>query len=519
MKNITLKKLASLLLVLALVLGCVACSKSESVAEKAETKTAEETKPAETKQTATTETKTSETAPVAESNDVADEEPEEDVFVIDRSKKAYLDEEGIWRYSANDEIVNLGGKTIALCSWWASEPDTSTNRGLATEEYREEIEELYNFNFEEVKWNNFGDFDEEINNYCSTEGGGDEYQNVIFAVANNWITTPMRNHLFYDLSTLDCIDFTEDKWDVSTSDKMTLQGAVYGMRVGAAEPRGGVYFNKRLLTDAGVDPDSLYQMQADKTWTWEAFEKLCDKLTRDIDGDGIIDIYAMSSFNGDLMNSVCASNGAQIIDIDPETGLFINATNTEKFMKAYDWAHNLRKLYEAPDPTEGENWAYSYDMFKNAEVPIIVSEQYKASDFNANMSADDDFGFVVFPMGPDVDDYNGYSTDNAFVIPGFYDADTAWDIAFAYNLYTEPTPGYEDDDDWQTPYYSVFRDEKSVDETLAILRDHQTACIYPMVPNVNYNNNYWWNIDDMTAAEKSEAMWDEIQALLDAVNL
>ncbi|MBP5653529.1 MAG: hypothetical protein J6X17_08985, partial [Lachnospiraceae bacterium] len=62
-----------------------------------------------------------------------------------------------------------------------------------------------------------------------------------------------------------------------------------------------------------------------------------------------------------------------------------------------------------------------------------------------------------------------------------------------------------------------FCDERAVDETLEILRDHQTACIYKLVPQVNNNNNYWWNIDVETAAERYETMKDEIQMLIDAV--
>lgn len=51
------------------------------------------------------------------------------------------------------------------------------------------------------------------------------------------------------------------------------------MRPEKAEPRKGVFFNKRLLNDAGVDPEEIYDLQAKGEWTWEAFEALCEKLT------------------------------------------------------------------------------------------------------------------------------------------------------------------------------------------------------------------------------------------------
>ena len=509
MKNF--KRIAAILMTLVLVLGCVGCSNSsDDSSNQSSTGTESSKKDDSSSKKSDTSTKTEDTsAGSTESGDADADDEEEEEFVIDRSKKAYIDQDGIYRYSANDEIVDLGGMEVIVGDWWSTDSEPETASEIARAEYIEEMEATYNFTISAQKVWNYGVYDEEYNNYATS--GGDE--NYVLCVANGWITTPMRNGLMYDLSTLDCLDFTDEKWDISTSNKMHLGGGIYGMRAEASEPRGGVYFNYRLLEEAGVDPESLYDMQANHTWTWDAFEELCAKLTRDTDNDGIIDIYAMSSFNGDLMNSICASNGAQIIDYD-ENGNFINATNTEEFLTAYDWAHNLRQLYEAPQP-EGTEWNYSYDMFINAEVCMIVSEEYRASSFNDSMA--DDFGFVVFPMGPDVDDYNGYSTDNAYVIPACYDEETAWNIAFAYNLYTNPTPGYDDDDDWKTPYYAVFRDERAVDETLEILRDHQEACIYPLVPDVNYNNNYWWNIDAETAAERYETMKDEIQALIDAV--
>lgn len=518
MKNF--KKFAALFLVFVMILGCVGCSKDSGSTGEGGGTTATTTTPSTDKKddTTTAPAKTDEPAQTPDAGgdvDTGDAGDDTDVDVpVVRDTKAYVDDDGIWRYSDTDEIVDLGGMTITIGQWFlgTDREDPQTASEIARCDYLDEIESTYHFTIVEEKLGVYGDMPEIVNNFCTS--GGDE--NYVFCVYNNMITTPMRNGLFYDLSSLDCLDLTDtEKWDVSTSEKMHLGDKIYGMRNGSAEPRGGLYFNMRMLEEAGVDPDSIYDMQANHTWTWDAFEDLCKKLTRDTNGDGEIDIYAMSSFCGESMNTIIASNGAQIIDYD-ENGNFINATNTDNFLEAYDWAHTLRQQYEAPQP-EGTEWDYSYGMFMNAEVCMTICEQYHSSTFKQSM--DDDFGFVVFPMGPAMDDYNGYSTDNAYAIPAVYDEERAWNIAFAYNLFTEPTPGYddEDDEDWKTYYYTVFCDERAVDETLAILRDHQTACIYPLVPNVNHDNDYWYNIDVETGAERYETMKDQIQALIDAV--
>ena len=46
-------------------------------------------------------------------------------------------------------------------------------------------------------------------------------------------------------------------------EQFTLGGGVYAMYAGASEARSGVYFNKQVLKDAGIDPESIYDMQAD----------------------------------------------------------------------------------------------------------------------------------------------------------------------------------------------------------------------------------------------------------------
>ena len=41
----------------------------------------------------------------------------------------------------------------------------------------------------------------------------------------------------------------------------TSDGKVYGMRAIPHEATAGIYFNKRLLQEAGIDPESIYELQ------------------------------------------------------------------------------------------------------------------------------------------------------------------------------------------------------------------------------------------------------------------
>lgn len=521
MKN--LKKAAAVFMALCMAIGAIGCSSKgdtsvdKNTATEAPAKndsTVKEEKPEATKAPEKEEAVSEEeTTPAGEAEVATTEtpEPEEAVEPKTFANGIYINEDGIY-CNPDGTTVDLGGMEILLADWFTkeeAEPQTAYEE--ATYDYRQEIQQTYNFTIKPIKISGYGTYQEKFTNFATS--GGEE--NYVFCMDNQFLTTPMLNGLFYDLSTLDVFDFTEEKWNTSITYMTTMGKSVYGMRAQATEPRGGVYWNKRLFKDAGIDPELPYDLQAKGEWTWETFEELCKQLAIDTDNDGVYDLWPMTSFSGDLMNAAIASNGAQLIDRDEE-GKFYLAANSDAFVQAYDWIGYMRQNYEMPSKSNGgEVWDYSYTSFMNAEAAMIVSEEYKASSFNDQM--EDDFGFVMFPHGPNVTELTGYSKDNTYVIPSCYEEDRAWKIAFAYNLYTEATPGYEEDDDWKTAYYPIFRDERAVDETLQLMRTNQRALIYPLVPKANTDNEYYWNIDSETASERYEVKKEEYQSYIDAI--
>lgn len=84
------------------------------------------------------------------------------------------------------------------------------------------------------------------------------------------------------------------------------------------EPRAGIFYNKRMFEEAGIDPEEPYNLQASGEWTWAKFEEYCAKLTKDTNNDGQTDIYAMASFSKDYLKLCAASNGAQFVTRNAE---------------------------------------------------------------------------------------------------------------------------------------------------------------------------------------------------------
>lgn len=417
---------------------------------------------------------------------------------------------------ADGNVIDLGGMEIIVCDWWTSdwhdvEPTSAASE--ATYDYRTWLEETYNFTIVQRNDTTWGDSPSDFTNLATT--GSDK--NYVWILRADAALAPYKAGLFYDLTTLDCLNFSDEKWNETTTSLYTKDGHVYAMRPEKAEPRKGVYFNKRLLTEAGVDPESLYDMQADGTWTWEAFAELCEKLTRDTDNDGVTDRYAMMSFSSHLLPAAVVSNGAGFVQVD-ENGQYYNAAESEAFLEAMNWVIDLVSKYEMKAP-EGANWDYFQTAFINGEVALQVHEEYFVSSLS---DMEDDFGFVFFPKGPKADTYLFAPSDNIMVIPACYDADTAWKIAFAYNLFTNPTPGYDDTDDWKTGYLAQFRDDRAVDETLAMMREpeHQFVWYSDMISGYDLGNQYIYNVyaQAETPAEKAESMRGTWQAYIDEAN-
>lgn len=416
-----------------------------------------------------------------------------------------------------EPAMDLGGMEIIIGDWWSSaEPAAPTTaQEQATLEYRQMIQEKYNFTMKQVAVADWGTMQETFTTTTMAEDPAAQ----IFILGQGWTAQPLANGLLYDLSTLKNFDFSESKWNQTIKNTMTFDNSIYGMASGMPEPRLGVYWNKRLFEEAGLDPDLPYDLQASGEWTWEKFEELCKKLNIDSNNDGTIDSYAMASFSADFFAGAITTNDARYIGRD-DSGKFYNATTEPNFLEAAQWVVSLiEKGYEMPAP-EGSNWDWFGPAFHDAKVAMTIAEQYKVGMW-ADMT--DDWGFVLFPKGPKSgNNYTVYFNDNIAVIPSCYDAETAEKIAFAYNLWTNPTPGYENDtESWKDFYYTKFRDERAVDETLVKMYDEAKVNTEyaPFVYGVDLGNFLWDSYAlAKTPAEKIEEVTGLWASLIDDAN-
>ena len=424
------------------------------------------------------------------------------------------------------EGLDMGGKTVYIYDWWSrddaehstreADPDEDTQKLY---EYRDWLEKTYNVTIVNCAWEKGGwqESPQELANIVN-DGKADDLCLII--IDPNFAGGPLANGLVEEWT----IDLTGPQWLSSVSEFMTKDVKVYGVLAASEEPREEIFFNKKVLEDAGIDYNEIYDLAANKEWTWAKFEEYMEKVQQDKDNDGINDIWALTG-NGDRLLRGCVyGNGATFFgDVDGKLAITADSDACLKgITQRQNWDRFMpQKADFAPD---GE-WNWFEGFWKQGTTAFFVGQNYEGlgSDPNNLMrSCDFEWGAVPFPMGPDADDYLYAAVDNICVIPAkVYDADTVKALEQIYALYTYPTPGVDPETSWIGDMYT-YADDRAVDETFATLRQPQHA-----VGNKTYllgdentvlGSTLMWNLGSGTAAEIVEAARDVWQFRCDVFN-
>lgn len=405
---------------------------------------------------------------------------------------------------------DLGGMEITIGDWYTSEDDGAASEyARALKNHEKEIEDMYNFQIERTQVSAFQDMQ---NDYVTRVMANDPACELYYLYQED-VAQPLMKGLMKDLSKLSEFDFTEEKWNKTVVDLMSIGDGIWGMST-EREPRGGIFFNKRMLKEAGIPEDEPYDLQACGEWTWEKFEEYCKKLTKDTDGDGKIDQYAMASFSKYYLPMCAATNNANFVERGDD-GQFINVTGTKEFKDAMNWGMDMmKKNYLMPKPEGASSWDWYKAAFRDGEVAMQTSEAYETTAF---MNMEDEWGFVMFPYNQGNPDATNkwIPNDNIVVMPGCFDDETAEKIAFAYDLYTEPIKGYTLEEAYREGYYNKFRDDRAVDETLMMMLEdeHKQISYLPMISEIE-SGDYCYGVyaravTPAQQVEKISSVWDK----------
>ena len=424
---------------------------------------------------------------------------------------------------ADGNPIDLGGIEVVIRDWFSS-PDraeASTDFEEAQYEYQDWVQETYNFKIHSETIGDWGSNPQDFVDYATA--GGDENNYMFTLRADPGFLSAISSGLVYDLSTLDCLDFSEKLFKMNgVSDLYNMGGHVYAMRCGYAEPRTGLYFNRRVLTEAGVDPDSIYDMQAAGTWTWDAWTEILEKVQQDTDNDGTIDIWGIAVNEGVMTQAAVFSNGGSFVGKDAD-GKYTYEFENPQTLEALEWARDTFTKYDWNGPNDDEGnppaWDYYQGQFKNGQAAFFVDQQYCATPGNLLYDMEDELGFVAFPKGPKGSLLN-VAEDNYFAMPACYDADKAWKIAFAYKVYSELVPGYED----YNPYINTTKtgnfDTRAAEETVPTMCNNVTIAYHSVIPNLDMGAPFLWVVGPGCApiSEVCDGFRDMYKQCIDEAN-
>ncbi|MSN98455.1 sugar ABC transporter substrate-binding protein [Bacillus paralicheniformis] len=184
-------------------------------------------------------------------------------------------------------------------------------------------------------------------------------------------------------------EYIKDQDDLLPSIKQqgTYEGKLYA--IGVSESSVGIYYNKKMLKDAGVDLKTLPTVE--NPWTWDEFLELCKKLKNKYDKPAIdmqlqskdeMLTYALLPFVWSAGGDVLSKDGKQA------EGVF----NDKPTVEAMTFIQTmLKEGYTTRTPVK--------QAFETEKYPMKMSGVWTVTDMETNFP-NVDYGVMPYPVSP-----------------------------------------------------------------------------------------------------------------------
>ena len=412
-------------------------------------------------------------------------------------------------YPAVIEGLDFGGKTVHIYDWWNRDDENHSNRYADPDEntqkkydYRDWLEATYNVKIVETAWEK-GGWLENIQALTDVVAQGDDSELRVVALANDFAGSALEHGLFMPWAE----DATGADWSQPAKDFMTHDGVTYGVHPGHSEPRNMLFFNKRVLEEAGIDWQDIYEAQRNGSWTWEYLDSILSQVQRDVDNDGVNDIWGMTGNSDTLTIGLVFSNNGSFFDYNEKGELVVTADKKET-VDALQMRKDLEQ-YMAQKP-DGSSWDWYREYWAQGNTAFYAGEAYDGFNGNGAVNGlDDEWGAVMFPMGPAAETYVAPANENIYGVPAVYDEETAKKLEQIFKLYYASTPGVDPDIEIYADKY-MLTDQWAVDETYSMMldpshiKDNKTYLLGSS-NDVLGSSLLWGPLNELTPAEAIEA--------------
>jgi multiple sugar transport system substrate-binding protein len=308
---------------------------------------------------------------------------------------------------AAEETYDLGGREIVISHWWDGTPNPDTPDGQKALELQTKVEKKYNVKIKYVALDLF----QTAEKVSSTVLAGAPFADIVFAA-----------HIYPEalikggyVEALD--DYMNVKEETKLSDLIIKSGSygtgkTYGFLKGVPLfDQTGLYYNKRIFTDAGIPTPTELQQQG--KWNWDAFVDAAKKLTIDKNGSGKIDQWGLTGSAQELAKYLIHSNNGQIFNEDTKQVTL----DSPEAMEALEMLNKLFNEYKVVKRDEGNDWEDPAKFFREGKVAMYPGGLWEVPNRFQNQMADE-YAFVPFPKGPKANDFiMGQTQMHIYMIP------------------------------------------------------------------------------------------------------
>lgn len=370
---------------------------------------------------------------------------------------------------------DFGGRVVRIGSYYDMTPDPTSNAINAALSARiAYVEENYNCKIE------FIELDDYKNDYVTSVLAGDPVCDIGYAITTDVLPAWIEGGIVYPISDLGVIDFNDYKWRSDVVDAGYYKGKNYTMLLKDPEIRYGIFWNKTLFEQYGL-PD-LYELYENDEWTWEKFKEIAIAGNQDNDNDGTIDINAgdIYGFNARENLAWCYlySNDAYVAE-KTDSGMNIDLSDenvVEALTALQDFATTV--TFKNSIDWSSEGWDSMITGFRDGHYMMCLEEFWISYAYlnNADTPMTDDWGWVPFPKGPSASDWSCYGKENGcrVILNGIENPE---EVALIYDLITDLADTNEEWDDMLEDQLESWADDAQTVDYVSYIYNNRIARI------------------------------------------
>ena len=417
------------------------------------------------------------------------------------------------------DLRDLKGIQVTVADWWSDDTWNVPVNAYQTAcmDELEAAEEAYHFT---LTRENPGYAYEEYASKIAESVRKNEPAGSVIAADLSMVGTLLRDGCLLDVTGAESVSFDDEyKWKHHNgiTDFLSINGKQYGFDWEENEAGLGVFFNKELLTKAGIDPELLYDYQkmhggneyynpsADASkWTWEAFLDICEQLKNAGLGEDIAIVAGQDAW---VVYGALLSNGTNVIEKDEQGLLRVNGADTPAIREALSFAQELKKQGYLVSMSEEE----CRTAFAEGKAAILIAEEWMSTKMGTD--GNENFGFVCFPFGPTQGKLTSIVlNDVAYFVPNCTECkDNVESILYAFNCYTKHPECLDGDSyyahsGWRAKYDWRYADETAVTDTLYAMLDYDTVPIAMNATVLLADFDHSWTAEIISSRDIDEVL-------------